>query len=640
MDEEFGGFAVARWPDLEAVALLATLDRASARDLTADTLRAVRADWPALAAEGAPGRRARAELLARVARLRPDRRPPHPTPEAAADAVPLADDDARAGWQQAGTLEPAVRRALLGALAGAGPLARAAVAARSAWEAGPGEVADLAGVAPDRLASELEPLESALVAAHRAGLAAADRQPADWRLDGDLADLVAELAAGQPAPPDHEALVGARATAVRRRALVAGGLGAAALVGGGAWALARRQQAAPAASRPSASPTPSTAGPDDPAWRSTDRWPVRGRLARDLRVQARLRELAPEARLVFADDVEGLRVAIGVTPTSTDLPSGEIRALAGPAGTPAAGLALVELAYTSLYGVSDAVAAALPRTTGGTRADGGVLVVLTRPERRLTAQLSPTVTPTADGSVVRAWTPVPLREGIGTLVLDPAPGSAARLRVADYDGPMPGPNAWDTRYDAPTLAAYAAETVGGATGLPVGRLRTRVVLDTTLVGGFANPMGAGSRSARTRVEVAHTTTPTGAVVRTARLTTTEGSGDGSSMGSFLLPPALYPADGADEPLFFQLDTAEPDATLFAVAAVGRPTAVSAQVLATTPSAFPASRVTRLTRGAATVLVPNGTLEASYRVVLLDGRGRRLYDDSPSGGRDLDDLSTG
>ncbi|MGL5927911.1 MAG: hypothetical protein ACRCY8_03145, partial [Dermatophilaceae bacterium] len=67
--DDFGAFVAARWSDLEAVALLATLDLDLAREVTVATLAAVHRDWADTVDSGAPVARCRVELLTRLGRL-------------------------------------------------------------------------------------------------------------------------------------------------------------------------------------------------------------------------------------------------------------------------------------------------------------------------------------------------------------------------------------------------------------------------------------------------------------------------------------------------------------------------------------------------------------------------------------------
>ncbi|MGB7817170.1 MAG: hypothetical protein WBL35_00325, partial [Ornithinibacter sp.] len=66
VEDDFAEFVAARWPDLEAVALVTTLEPRQARDATSAGLARLRADWDEVLEEGAPTLRARREVVARA----------------------------------------------------------------------------------------------------------------------------------------------------------------------------------------------------------------------------------------------------------------------------------------------------------------------------------------------------------------------------------------------------------------------------------------------------------------------------------------------------------------------------------------------------------------------------------------------
>ncbi|MBD3785096.1 MAG: SigE family RNA polymerase sigma factor, partial [Micrococcales bacterium] len=62
----FAEFVAARWPELEAVALVALLDAERAREVTTAALAALRGRWSGVVEEGAPTPAARRELVGRL----------------------------------------------------------------------------------------------------------------------------------------------------------------------------------------------------------------------------------------------------------------------------------------------------------------------------------------------------------------------------------------------------------------------------------------------------------------------------------------------------------------------------------------------------------------------------------------------
>ena len=136
VEDDFREFVAARWPDLEGVAFVVTLDAASARRVTADALAALYQQWREALDEGRPGATARRSVLvAAVAAARPGARSsPDPAPQPPAD--PWGDPEG----------DDSVLTALGSAVRAATPLERALVGAGSVWAAGPDEVATLLGM--------------------------------------------------------------------------------------------------------------------------------------------------------------------------------------------------------------------------------------------------------------------------------------------------------------------------------------------------------------------------------------------------------------------------------------------------------------------------------------------------------------
>jgi hypothetical protein len=176
----------------------------------------------------------------------------------------------------------------------------------------------------------------------------------------------------------------------------------------------------------------------------------------------------------------------------------------------------------------------------------------------------------------------------------------------------------------------ATAVVASATGIPVGRLSSEVVIDSPVGGSVLDPGAPSARGGDGRVQVVHTTTPDDALVRTLHV-----ADDGRSRyGPRLWPAVVLPARDAEAPLIRRLDIVRPRTTRFLVVAPGGTTC---QMLATMPSGYPVSEVTPMKGDTAIVPVVNGQDSGRYRLVLWDADGRRLYSDVPPYGRPLLDL---
>ncbi|QIM21966.1 hypothetical protein G7075_13875 [Phycicoccus sp. HDW14] len=615
--EDFGGFVAARWPDLEAVALVTTLDPAAAREATTAALATLHPRWASTLEEGAPTTAARVALLARLLPARRSR---------GTDRTDRTDREVPAA-PAAAALESAVTdphdavpAALLRALAAEEPLVRCALAAEVVWECPPAETGRLlAGAGSERA---VEPAVAAarerLVTAHRAARAEDDLSPADHRLEGDLEDLVHRLVALQPEPPDAGSLVGQRARSVRRRALVTGGGVLAAAGVATWWGLAAREEAPPAR-RPVAVPT--TAGPDDAAWRSTSRWPARGALATDLGIQALVARAAPGARLLYADDVHDVRCVLAKTLTPDDVGDGtQLRMWAGSVGAPAEQLTEVVVGF-GIYTVPDVVAVGVPHPTEA------ALLVLSQPTVEV-AQYSLLARPTRGGLVSRTWRDVRLTDGVGSALLAAPTGPAARVRCGDYDGPLPVPESWNV-FDG-TDDDLLAPTVADITGYRADQLRERRVVSRMPARVTLPQLGAG----RVTVTLAVVHTPDGGVVRSLRLATGDAAGSGyTSFGPFVVP-----ADRAEAPYAVRVDDYSSGRATWVVTAP--PGAATVQLRTDDGSDRPLARPVPVTGHAVVV----GTTDLnSARVLVRDGRGRVLWNDAPVEGRfayDTDPVTAG
>ncbi|HYJ26424.1 MAG TPA: hypothetical protein VEW73_01840, partial [Nocardioides sp.] len=421
VEDDFRAFVSARWPDLEGVAFVVTLDPGTARRVTAEALATLHQQWGAALDEGRPGATARRSVLtAAVAAARPGAagverpvvaRPPGRGADAEEDEPVLT------------ALEDAVRAST--------PLERALVGAGSVWGAEPDEVADLLGLPLAEVRQKALALRARLVATHDEARAAQGLAPADWALDVDLDAVVENLLGGQGDPPDPAALVEERRRSVQRRSLVAGG---AATVAAGAvawWALGRGPDPSGAST---ASATPGRLGlppPDDPSWDKVASWTARGALATDPRVQGLVVSgTSGISRLLFADDVAGRRLVVSGTsnPGTDDV---ILQAWQGERGDDPTTLKEVPFQSPFVPGGQDAMVLAVP-TSPGT-----LLVVLARPSVT-EAAYSLTVIPTVEGTVRREWVGVPVVAGIGSTRLPDDPGPALRGRAAGFDGPAIG----------------------------------------------------------------------------------------------------------------------------------------------------------------------------------------------------------
>jgi hypothetical protein len=615
LGDDFAGFVAARWPDLEAVAMVAARDREQAHELTVSALASVGEHWAEAVEEGAPTREARARLLHAVRRL-----PPGTEPLGAIPPGPSA-------WGGEDGDAP-VRAALLGVLRSERPLVRAGIVAPALWDCSPVETAALAGVPPGPFVEQVDAARSRLRGAHRAATQPEGLPSDDWLFERDLADAIDSLADGSMEPPDPAALVHDSARRVRRRSLLVGGLGVLA-TGGAAWWLLR--DAAPSAAGDPTGPLPDgaagTAAGDGPVWAWTGRWPPRGSLAGDPGLHALVAsDAGAGARLLFAEEVARARVVVAATESrsTVPLPSTAVAVWTGKPGAPAEGLDRVALVRDRIEAVGDVVAVTVPLDVAG--GPVAVLVVLTAPTTS-GALWSPTVRPTENGRVRRAWTLIALDDGVGVHPLDRAAGGAAHVRVGRYSGPPAGTRAMSVEGLSPLDAATAI--VSSATGVPVGGLSSEVVVDSPVGGSVLDPGAPSARGGDGTVQVVHTTTPDNALVRTLHV-----ADDGrSAYGPRLWPSVVLPARDAAAPLLRRLDVVRPRTTRFLVVAPG---AATCRMLAM-PSGHPASEVTPMKRDTAIVAVVDGEDVDRYRLDLRDADGRRIYSDVPPYGRPLLDL---
>ncbi|QIM21967.1 hypothetical protein G7075_13880 [Phycicoccus sp. HDW14] len=629
VEEDFDGFVAARWPDLEAVAVVATLDAPAAREATATALASLRTRWAATLEEGSPTASARRALLEAVRpRSRPRRSGPDGTSDRSSDRSSDGSSDTPAEPVAPAVLHDlvadpgsSVPGALLDALAGLPVPVRGLLAAGPLWEATDGELLGLVG--PDGPSpAELDDGRSRLLHAHRGARAADGLAVADHLLEHDLADLVHRLATVSPEPPDPAGLVVERVRRLRRRTLVLGG-GAVLAAGAVGWAVLERA-GGPAVTAPRPSAGPTTPGPDDPAWARSSRWAPRGGLARDLGIQALIARTG--ARLLWADDLADLRVVLAATLGDDRPDSTVVRAWTGPPGTPGERLVEAGLAYDAVLGVEDVVAVGLDRP------GGAVLVVLTRPTEG-SASFSPVVRPTPAGSVEREFTTLGLANGVGTMLLPARWGAAARLRCADYDGAPLAARTWEpggVELGTGDPLADLMATVASSTGIRVGDLRGDVLVDSPTDGSVLDPTAVSATGGDGRAVLTRVRTPAGAVVR--RLDVRDDGRSGAS--TFLVSStAVVPAELAGEPAVLRLDDSPEGTGRFLVVVPGG--GATCRLVATGRGRSPASEAARMKRRTAVVSVPDVERTSDgLRLVVQDAAGRTTYDDVPPDGRDL------
>ena len=638
VEDDFRDFVAARWPDLEGVAFVVTLDAATARRVTTDALAVLHQQWREALDEGRPVAMARRAVLAAAVAATPARAVPRPAGEPgdarrtaggalAPDAVtsPGVPPDP---WADPDDDDP-VHAALEAVVRGGSPLERALVAAGSVWGAGADEVADLLGMPAADVRDRAAALRGRLTHVHDAARAAEGLEPADWALDVDLDAVVERLLAGQGDPPDPAALVEDRRRSVRRRSLVTGGAAVVAAGALGWWVVGRRPAAAGVASGAGAGPT-GTPAPNDPSWQNVSRWAARGRLATDPRVQGLVVARSEGvARLLFADDVEGRRLVVSATlnPGTQDV---ILQAWQGAAGEDPATLQEVLLQNPFVAAGQECVPVAVSNDPGT------LLLLLARPPTRF-GMYSTIVTPTPDGSIDRSWAMVRLAAGIGVTGWEGEQGPALRVRCGGFDGPPAGSlQTYVNQSGLDALAGFAEETrrfVAAALGRPVDSVSSEVVTDAKVGGGVIDPIAFSAQGGDGRVRVLRTTTSDGIVVRSVRVVD-----DGRSKVNWLdlEQPSVLPADTPlDEPVVLRLEDSRPRVGRFLVIAPG---AARVQLLSTSPNAYPVSKVTT-TRpgGVAVVEVVNADDAAGFRLVRRDAAGRRLGTGVPRVSRDLLDL---
>ena len=428
---DFRDFVAVRWPDLEAVALLVTLDGDTARLVTTESLQRVHRGWREAVDDGRPGELAQRDVL--TAAVAAARAAASESPSGA-PASSAADDHARYDDEGAAPGD-LVTDALVDALRAAAPLERAVLAARTVWGLEPDEVAGLLGMPSARVRDAATGLRAGLARAHAAARSAQGLGPADWAVERDLDEAIAAVLAGQHDPPDPVALVEDLRRSTRRRSVVVAGVVLAAAGAASWWAVTGRDSAPVS----SGSPPRRSPDPTDPRWNTVAAWPPRGSLAKDVGILAMVAEqTSRRGRLLWAGDALGQRIVVASKYGQPYPPGPMLVAWRAPTGASPtalweeAGPVLEEDAW--IRDERDGLAVVL---STGVAEHMRALAVLARPTVT-SATYSRMVRPTRAGTVVRLWETLRLAGGVGAVRLPGYVGPAARVRWGGYDGPVLG----------------------------------------------------------------------------------------------------------------------------------------------------------------------------------------------------------
>jgi len=629
VEQDFRDFVVARWGELEPLAHLVTLDGPSARRVTTDALAELHGQWGRLLDEGSPGaatqRAVLAGSLAEAARRGgsgpgPRRGGSGPGPRRGGSGPahrhgPAGPDDLDPAREADAASDELGVTALLPVLRRAAPLERAVLGADAAWGLDPGRVADLLGMPVQEPADAQVAVRGRLLAAHTAARVAAGWEPAPWALDRDLDDALDLLMAGPGDPPDAVALVDERHRQVHRRSVVLGAGAALAAAAATAWGT----QSVMTGVSTGAAPRP--VGPGDPAWSMTSSWPARGRLATDPAVTALVAGASPRARLLYADDVASRRVVVTATADTSGARGTLVRMWVGPRGAPAEALVPANLVRDRMMFMDVVPVAVEP---GPEDEDGeGAVLLLARPIV-LEARYSPLVAyRRGGGEVGRIWTDVSLDDGVATIPIRGTLPPAFRVRLDGYEGGPLGATPLGLATPSPSgpLVESFLEALGpfvaACTGLPVSAVRSSVALEASVPGDALVQAARGETPGRGRVVVAHTRVPSGALLRSIRVA---GDGRGEAGPVDVETTRVVSPDATTAPIVTRLPAFDADVSRFLVIS---PRAARAQLLATTTSTYPASKVTSLRDGTGVLEVADARRAAIYRLVLWDRAGTRL-----------------
>ena len=602
LDDDFARFVTARWADLEPVAHLVTLDRATARRVTTEVLADLHGEWDALVDRGSPAAAARrAVLSAALGAATPHGTRAPATGPTPADAWALSD---------ASSPDDESVAALVRVLLTAAPLERAVLAATAQWDSRADETADLLGMPPGAVRDVESAVRTRLLAAHTKARAASGWAPAEWQLEGDLTDAVDLVLRGDDDPPDPAELVDTRRRQVRRRSLVLGAACALSVGAVGVWGVREVSRGA-ASGQVAARP-----GPDDPVWRSTATWPARGRLANDAGISDMVRAISPTSRVLFADDLPARRVVVARAGGS-DVSSTVVRLWTGPHGAGPAELVETPLLRDRVAFADDVVPVVVPPPAQAGLPD---LLFLARPTV-LVGEYSRWVTYARGGDVSRRWTEVQLRDGVARVPISFPVSPALRVRFGGYDGAPVG--ATVPGLGLPDLAAPLADSlvtalgpfVAACTGLAPSSLRHTVVLEKSVPGDILEQgryPGTGGR-----VVVVETHLPNGALLRSVRA-----AGDGPEPRRRVDLETLrpIPVESSGHPFAVRLAGFRATTGRFLVLAPG---AARAQLTAVAANVYPTSKVTPLVEGSGILDVVDARLASVYRLVLWGPSGERL-----------------
>lgn len=489
-------FVAVQRPQLFRLALLVTDDAALAERISTRVLARLLEGWPQAAASGRPGALARTRLLhdalaAAVERSDRERR-------RAGESRP-----ARAAGGPRPTADP-VREALLSCWSGLHAEQRAAVL-----------LTDLDDLPEEVAAQELGMPRAAFdrvlggARANLAGAFAAARRetepPTQTLRDAEpgagtprgAASFLPELACalelrvaarqplGSPAVDVAAAMRQLRQLRQRRRIAASGLVIVLALGGFATWAGLRTPEP----------PAPSTtqAPPHRPegSWDRVSTWPGRGSLVGDPHVVAGVTTRYGAAyRILWADELDGHRYVLLVSPAPRRLGAPRVLLLAG-----AAHATVDALAERQTWGVRDddrLIVLLGPQGTGPRP-----LVILATPDEPV-AEVSLFVRIDARNRVSRTWIPLPLSDGIGTRQVSSGPYPALLVRTGHETRPVATtPPGWA---GAPAAAcrdcaapADLRPLIGGvrveaaaATGLPVSAVRPELVLLSPVATGAAD----------------------------------------------------------------------------------------------------------------------------------------------------------
>ena len=625
-EEDFRDFVAVRWPDLEAVALLVTLDGDTARRVTRDSLRKVHRRWREALAEGRPGRFAERDLLTTALAASRNREREIRTIASASGA---SDGDLPAADPELSATRDVVTDALVEALRAATPVERAVLAARSAWGHEVDEVADLLGMPSSTVRDAATRLRTRLDRAHAAARAAQGLPPAEWAVERDVDDALVTLLVVQRDPPDPAALVDVDGTSPRRRSVVLAGAALAATGAAAWWAVARPD----AGSESTGTSRRAALGPDDARWDHVADWPARGSLADDAEVLAMVAAEASRGRLLWAEDVLGRRIVVAADDGLPEPPGPLLRVWLGPVGARPRDLvaATGPGQGTWVEDGRDGLAVVLWPFVSATGSPA--LVVLARPSVGA-ATYSRTVRPTRWGTVVRTWETLRLARGAGAVRLTGHVGPAARVRCGRYDGPVLGtgrPHLGGGR-DPGDFAEEVRWFVAAVTGLSPASLDVQVVRHSAVDPGILAPDATRGPGLDGRVTVVRVTTAGGAVVRSVRVTDDGRSGAGwRDLERAVVLPANTPRD---EPFVVRLDEdRSPRLGRFLAVAPG---AAHVQLVPTGPTSR-ASEVVPTRDGVAVVEVPEPGAAATYALARHEGNGHLIGFGVPVRGTDLVDL---